>query len=170
MSEKINPKTKPFAITRTFEAGKDVLWKMWTEAEHLKNWWALKDTIIKYKKIELEPGGMNHYCMIHTLGDELWGRQIYREVKKPNSLVFINSFSDSTGKICIHPFSPTWPKELLTTVLFYEHLGKTTVTLEWIPFDASDAETETFEKGRTSMSEGWNGSFDGLEKYLATLK
>lgn len=33
--------------------------------------------------------------------------------------------------------------------------------------DATPAERETFNKAKAGMSQGWGGSFDKLEEYLA---
>ena len=44
--------------------------------------------------------------------------------------------------------------------------ARTTVTITWVPFDATDAELQTFEKGRESMKMGWTGTFERFEEYL----
>jgi uncharacterized protein YndB with AHSA1/START domain len=52
-------------------------------------------------------------------------------------------------------------------VTFDERGGKTTVTIEWIPINASAAELKTFDEGRTSMKQGWTGTLDQLTDFLA---
>jgi uncharacterized protein YndB with AHSA1/START domain len=52
-------------------------------------------------------------------------------------------------------------------VTFAEANGKTTVTVIWIPVDATESERKTFEEGRESMNAGWSGTFDRLDDYLA---
>ncbi|MGZ3788103.1 MAG: SRPBCC family protein [Bacteriovorax sp.] len=170
MAEKIYSETKPFIISRTFDATGDLMWKMWTDPEHMKKWWGPKGTTIKYSKIDLRPGGTNHYCMISPDGQEMWGKQVYREITKPKRLVFENSFSNELGELTRHPLSPTWPLEMLTTITFMENNGKTTVTVEWIPMSANAEEIKTFDSGRGSMTQGWSGSFDVLEAYLSEMK
>lgn len=56
---------------------------------------------------------------------------------------------------------------MLSTVTFAEHQGKTTVTIHWVPINASDAERTTFNKNRPSMNMGWTGTFDRLAEYVA---
>jgi uncharacterized protein YndB with AHSA1/START domain len=63
--------------------------------------------------------------------------------------------------------SPGWPREMLTTVSFAEQKGGTLVTVRWIPIDATEEERRTFEAGRDSMKQGWSGTFEQLEQYLA---
>jgi uncharacterized protein YndB with AHSA1/START domain len=96
----------------------------------------------------------------------LWGRAYYREIIPPEKLVYVNTFSDEKGGITRHPLAPDWPAELLTTVTFTERNGKTTLTLEWIPINATETEIGLFESGRDSMKAGWSGSFDVLADHL----
>ena len=48
-----------------------------------------------------------------------------------------------------------------------QHEGGTRVTVEWIPYNATDEERKTFEGGRDGMKQGWTGTFDQLDAYLA---
>ncbi len=83
-------------------------------------------------------------------------------------IVFINSFSDEKGTIARAPFSPTWPLEVLNTLTLVEHQGKTTLTLQGGPINATEAERKTFEDGRASIQQGFKGTFDQLADYLAS--
>lgn len=60
--------------------------------------------------------------------------------------------------------------EMLTTISFAEAEGKTTVTITWIPINATDAERETFDTSRDGMKQGWTGTLDQLADYLAKTK
>ena len=121
-------------------------------------------------KVDLRPGGIMHYCLRMPDGNEMWGRFVYREILPPEKLVFVNSFSDEKGGITVHPMSPTWPREMLTTVTFEaQGGGKTKVTVQWALFDtATDLERKTFDEGRESMKQGWTGTFDQFDAYLAS--
>lgn len=159
--------TKPFVLSREFAAPRDLVWTAWTELEHFMAWFGPAGFKTTHAKMDLRPGGMFHYCMVSPDGKEIWGRAVYREIVQPVRLVWINSFSDRDGGITRHPFSQDpWPLQLLTIVAFDETAGKTTVTVTWTPFDATDAERQTFEKGRESMKAGWTGTFDRLAAYL----
>ena len=48
--------------------------------------------------------------------------------------------------------------------------GKTKFTVSWAPHNASAEEEKTFDDGRNSMTQGWNGTLEQLEAYLATAK
>jgi uncharacterized protein YndB with AHSA1/START domain len=81
--------------------------------------------------------------------------------------VLVNSFSDAESGITRHPFSPRWPLEMLTTTTLTERDGKTTVTIEWSPLNATPEEIKTFDAGRAGMQQGWGGTFEQLAAYLA---
>jgi uncharacterized protein YndB with AHSA1/START domain len=97
----------------------------------------------------------------------MWGRFTYREIVPPARIVFVSSFSDAEGGLTRHPMSPDWPQQMLTTVTFTEEGDQTRFTVEWVPIDPSEEERRTFERGRDSMKQGWSGTFEQLEAYLA---
>jgi uncharacterized protein YndB with AHSA1/START domain len=158
---------KPFEISRVFDAPRDRVWKAWTEAERLKKWWGPKGFTVTHLTIDLRPGGIMHYCLRMPDGNEMWGRFTYREIEAARRLVFLNAFSDPKGGVTRHPWHASWPLEMLSTVTFDEQGGKTTVTVQWIPVDAStDLERKTFDEGRDSMKQGWTGTMDQFAAYL----
>jgi uncharacterized protein YndB with AHSA1/START domain len=159
-----------FIIAREFDAPRDLVWRVWTEREHFARWFGPKGFKVNLRQFDLRPDGMTHYSMIMPDGNEMWGRAIYREIVPPVKIVWINSFSDADGGITAHPMAPTWPKEMLTVVTFAEKSGKTTVTVNWLPLDATPAERATFSPARTSMAGGWGGTFEQLTAYLAEIK
>jgi len=158
---------KPFVISRVFDAPRERVWKAWTEFDQLKQWFSPKGFTVIAAKMDLRPGGTYHYGMRAPDGLEVWGRFVYREVVKPERLVWTNSFSDKDGGLATHPMNPSWPREMLTTVSLKDLGGKTEVTIEWIPVDGStELEIGTFDKGRDSMKGGWTGTLDQFDGYL----
>lgn len=156
-----------FVISRVFNAARDLVWKAWTERDHLAKWFGPKGFEIPYAKLDLRPGGMFHYRMESPDGFTMWARFVYREIIPPQRLVWVNSFSDKDGGLARDPFGgDPWPREILTTATFAEHEGKTMVTVRSVPINASDAERQTFHSGRSSMTMGWGGTFDKLEAHL----
>jgi uncharacterized protein YndB with AHSA1/START domain len=47
---------------------------------------------------------------------------------------------------------------------------KTKFTVRWDPYNATEAEEQTFDSNRNSMTQGWSGTFDQLETYLTIAK
>ncbi len=158
--------TNPFVITRNFDAPRDLVWKVWSEPEHMKHWWAPKGFELSVVRQEFRPGGLVHYCLRSADGHEMWGKSIYREISAPGQLVFVNSFSDADASLVRHPMSATWPLEMLTTITFTERDGKTDIRLTWIPLSPNAEERQTFDAAHDGMRQGWTGTFDQLEAYL----
>ena len=90
---------REFIIARVFDAPRDLVWKAWTEAEHLARWWGPKGFPISVVKLDLRPGSVFLYSMRFPEGHEMWGKFVYREIAEPGRLVFINSFSDAEGGV-----------------------------------------------------------------------
>jgi uncharacterized protein YndB with AHSA1/START domain len=63
--------------------------------------------------------------------------------------------------------APDWPLKMLSTVTFADKSGKTTITVRWSPYQATDVERKTFKEGMDSMRAGWSGTFERLDNYLA---
>jgi uncharacterized protein YndB with AHSA1/START domain len=158
---------KPFVISRTFKASRERLWKAFTELEQMKQWFGPKGFKTKSARQDFRPGGTYHYCLVSSDGQEMWGKFVYREITPPSRIVFVNSFSDAEGGVTRHPMAPNWPRQMLTTVTFTEEGDKTRFTVEWLPIDPSDDEWRTFDAGRQSMTQGWTGTFEQLEEFLA---
>ena len=116
--------------------------------------------------MDLRPGGIFHYSM-KSLGFNMWGKWIIKEVDLPDRMVWLNCFSDPRGGTTRHPMVPDWPLELLTTVTFTEKDGKTTVKVVWDPSGGTLSELKAFDAMRESMQGGWGGSLDVLAEVLA---
>jgi uncharacterized protein YndB with AHSA1/START domain len=162
--------TAPFVISREFNAPRARVWAAWTEVEHLKKWFGPAGFVMTQCKLDLRPGGIFHYCMRGPDGKEMWGKWVFRDIVAPERIALVNSFSDAAGGITRPPMAPTWPREMLSTTTFSEKNGKTTLTLEWQPINATPEEIATFEAGRAGMTQGWNGTMEQLTSYLGKGK
>ena len=85
------------------------MWQAWTEPERLQQWFSPKGFGVIAANLDLRPGGTYHYGMRMADGKEVWGKWLIREVKRPERLVFVNTFSDPQGGLTRHPFAPEWP-------------------------------------------------------------
>jgi uncharacterized protein YndB with AHSA1/START domain len=158
-----------FVINRAFDAPIDVLFRMWTDPEHLARWLPPTGFTMKTLRADVRPGGENTYSMTNGRDVTFHGRIRYRELTPPSRIVYTQEFTDEQGRISRHPHVPTWPETMLTVVqLEEEEPGRTRVTVIWEPYgEASAAELEFFRGFRSSMNQGWAGSFDKLEALLS---
>jgi uncharacterized protein YndB with AHSA1/START domain len=157
----------PFVISREFAASRERVWRAWTERERLVQWFGPKGCSIPIARLDFRPGGEFHYCMLTAEGLEMWGKWIFRDIVPPERIVLANSFSNRDGELARPPFPGAWPLQMLTESTFVERSNKTTITLNWVPLDATGEECRTFDHARDSFRQGWSGTFDQLEGYLA---
>ena len=158
-----------FVISRVFDAPRDLVWRAFTEAEHLKHWWGPKGFKMLSATLDLRPGGIFHYGMQAPNGGVMWGKWLFREIVAPERLTFNVSFSDENGGITRNPFAPSWPMEMLGTSTFADQGSKTLVTTMTVAFNATEGERKIFEAGFVGMEEGFTDTFDQLTAYLSSF-
>lgn len=155
-----------FVLSRAFAAPRPLVFDAWTDREHLSRWFGPVGMPIAASSLELTPGGMYHYSMALANGQTMWGRWVFREIVRPQRVVFVQSFSDADRGVVRSPFSATWPLETLSTLTFAEYEGKTVVTLRALPLNATAEERATFKQFHASMQQGWGGTLGQLATYL----
>jgi len=158
---------KELVITRVLNAPRELVFKAWSEVEHLKRWWGPKGLEISVAKLDFRPGGFFHYNMKSPDGHQMWAKFVYQEIEPFEKIVWVNSFSDEAGNIVRAPFSDLIPLEIRNAVTFSENNGITTMNLRSGPINATEEERSFFDGMFESMQEGFAGTFDQLEQYLA---
>ncbi|HLP11473.1 MAG TPA: SRPBCC domain-containing protein [Flavobacteriales bacterium] len=169
MEKETSISEKEFTITREFNAPKELVFNVFTKAEHLEKWWGPKGSEINVKTFDLRPGGKFHYSMKYQEGPEMYGVFVYHEITPHDRIVFSSGFADETGNFIRAPFANTFPLEIKNTWTLTEKNGKTTLTLTGGPVKASSEERAFYEGMFPSMQQGFAGTFDQLENYLSTL-
>ena len=165
-----------FVIHRVLQAPRELVWEVWTDADHLARWFGPKGCTLDECTLELRPGGRFLYRM-RPLPDggapEHRGKWVFREIVPQERLVFEVSFANAAGETVRAPFEQTWPLRMLSTVTFEDHAGKgrgTVVTVRWSALDATSEEQRTFDQGHDSMREGWTGTLEKLVLHLDATK
>ncbi|MCC3371547.1 SRPBCC domain-containing protein [Cohnella sp. REN36] len=157
-------------LTRTFDAPRELVFKAFTEAEHLKYWWGPKGTSLTVEKFDLRPGGIMLYSMQPESGPKMWGRFVYQEIVTPEKVVFVNSFADENGELAPNPFQiHNWPEEIWNVWTFEEQGDRTILTLRGRPLRETPEGNEAFRGMHDSMKQGFGGTFEQLEAYLASI-
>lgn len=140
---------RELTITRIFDAPRELVFRMWSEATHLRQWSAPNGFTIPENSGELRPGGHWRCHMRAPDGSGHVCSGVYREIVVPERLVFTHGWEDGNG---------TRGHETLVTVVLEEHNGKTRMTFHQALF-ASVAD-------RDGHQIGWSESFDRLADYL----
>ena len=154
-------------ITRTLAAPRELVYRAWTDPEHLGRWWGPKGMEIRVHRHDPRPGGLFHYAMVAPGGGVMWGRMVYLELLAPERIVWINSFSDEAGGLTRAPFAPGFPLEIRNELTLTEVEGGTLLTLRGQPVNATDEEVAFYAGMRASMQQGFGGTLAQLEDYLA---
>lgn len=167
LAEYLSP-TDRFYINRSFDVPRETMFEMWTDPKHFSKWLPPTGFTMEFIRAEIKPGGTTFYKMTGGGGVTMYGKAHYKEIRRPDRLVYTQIFCDENEKISRHPMAPTWPETMLTTVtLTEEGANRTRVTIAWeIYGEATAIERETFHKAKGGMTQGWTGSFDKLEDYI----
>ena len=163
-------KSPDFVISRVFDAPRELVWKCFTDSEHMKQWWGPKGFTVIASKMDLRPGGTYHYGMKAPDGSAMWGKFVFREVVAPERIVFINSFSDEAGGLTRHPVAPTWPVEMLSVFTFEERRRQDQVHDPLVAAQPHRRRAEDVRHRPRQHAQGWTGTLDKLEAYLAKAR
>ncbi len=167
LEKTINGK-EAFVINRSFAVPVDVLFDMWTNPDHMKQWMAPKGFQMELMVGDIREGGRTFYRMWGS-GIEMFGRSQFLEIVKPALIVYTQQFCDKNENISRHPLAPIWPETMHTRIEFTpEDKGHTRLTITWEPHSGVTAdELAAFIKERGGMTRGWTGSLDKLEDYCS---
>jgi uncharacterized protein YndB with AHSA1/START domain len=147
--EEAQPLEREIVLTRVFHAPRELVFRMWTEAELLRLWWGPKEFTNPVCEVDLKPGGSYRIVMRAPDGSQFPCAGVYREISRPGRLVFTNNAIGEDGALLL---------EGLTTVVFEEHAGRTTLTLR----TRAKAVVDFARAFLTGMEAGWSQSLDKL--------
>jgi uncharacterized protein YndB with AHSA1/START domain len=175
MAKKNEPTTATaqpdFVITRVFAAPRELLWAAWADPRQLAKWWGPRGLNTEVTKLDVRPGGAYRLVMRSAEGVEYPMQGIYREVVKPERLVYtcdLSEHPDEWHDLIDRSWRTTGRKpaiDLITEVTFAEHAGKTTQTVRMF-FPSAALRDSMLKMG---MNEGWSSSFERLTEELANI-
>lgn len=142
-------------LTRVFDAPRALVFDAWTQAAHFARWFGPEGATMPHCSIDLRVGGAMHFCVQEAGGERVWGKWLFREIRPPEKLVFVDSFADEAGNIVERP---GFPREMLITVTFAEHDGATRVTVRHDGLVTDQGEVQ-----------GWKEGFARLDEHLHEL-
>lgn len=87
-------------IERTLDAPIDLIWQMWTEAEHFQKWYGPMGASIPVANMDVQVGGSRLICMEMTTPNgpmQMWFTGAYREITPKTRLVYTDQMADENG-------------------------------------------------------------------------
>lgn len=93
-------KDRELIITRDFDVPAELLFDVWSDCKHLKNWWGARSWPMHECSLDFQEGGIWHFCLRGpNEGDETWVKAIYQIIEKPGRIIYKDHFSDKDGVI-----------------------------------------------------------------------
>lgn len=145
---------REITITRVFDAPRALVFKAWTDAKLLAQWWGPKGFTNPVCEIDPRVGGALRIHMRSPDGSIYPMKGEIREIVPPERLAFTNIALDEAGNAIIEGF---------TTVTFADEAGKTRLTLH----TRGGAVVEKAVAYLQGMEMGWTMSIDKLQALLA---
>ena len=153
----VNKENNTIHVVREFDANLPLVWKAWTTAELLDQWWAPLPYLNKTKTLDFNEGGTWLYCMISPENEEHYCRFDYEKVETEKYYSGLDAFCDAEGNINTDFSRMHWKNEFSTE----NNITKVqiTITLETL---------ETLEKIiAMGFREGFTMGLNQLEQMLA---
>ena len=155
----VNKENNTVNIKREFNANRELVWKAWTTAEILDQWWAPKPYKSKTKDMDFKVGGHRFYAMVSPEGVEVgWQIQEYTSISPKTNFKFLSVFADKDENRQL-PGSD-WDLN------FSELNGTTTVHIS-IYNESRERMEKMIEMG---FKEGFTLGLKQLDELLSTLK
>lgn len=83
-----NTADREVVLSRLFDAPRELVWKVWTEPDHVGAWWGPNGFRTTTKAMDLRPGGRWRFVMHGPDGTDYQNLVVYREVVPPSRLVY----------------------------------------------------------------------------------
>src|SRR5438105_4503676 len=79
---------RELAITRRFDAPRELVWRAWTEPEHIAQWWGPNGFTNTIHEMDVRPGGVWRVMMHGPDGTDYPNKIVYHEVVPHERLAY----------------------------------------------------------------------------------
>ena len=87
-NEKSNTADRELRISRLLDAPVELVWEVWTNPEHIKNWWGPDGFTNTITKMEIKPGGEWNLIMHGPDGTDYKNKSVFKEIVKHKKFVY----------------------------------------------------------------------------------
>lgn len=156
----IDPKLD-LVLERTVDVSPELVWKAWTEPEHLMKWFTPKPWETVACEIDLRPGGAFKTVMRSPEGQEFPGTSCYLEVVPQKRLVWTTALLPGFRP---PPASNASGDELqFTAYILLEAAGSGT---KYTAIAVHPDENSRDKHDKMGFLDGWGASLDQLVEYM----
>ena len=146
-----NTADRELVITRKLNAPRELVWEVWTNPDHIKNWWGPDGFTNTIFTMDVQPGGTWDFVMHGPDGTDYKNKSRFKEIVKPERIVFEHL---------------TGPK-FTSTITFTEDGNKTLLTWRML-FETAAEFIQTVKTFKAD--EGLKQNVAKLEEYLKEVK
>jgi len=86
--EKNDTRDRELVISRVLNAPVALVWEVWTQPEHISQWWGPEGFTNTIHKMEFRPGGEWDFVMHGPDGRDYKNRSIYKEIVPRKRIIF----------------------------------------------------------------------------------
>ena len=150
MPDPVQTDDRELRATRNFCAPLELVYRMWTEPEHIAHWWGPRGFTTTIQKMDVRPGGEWLLALHGPDGRDFPNHYLYEEVI-PNQRLVINHVN--------------WPQHR-KYVTFTESEGETSVSVRMLFDSAADHQKVVTEYG---AAKGLRENLEKLQEHLDRL-
>ena len=145
-----NTKDRELFLTRTLNFPIELVWEVWTNPEHIAQWWGPDGFTNTISTMDLQPGGQWNLVMHGPDGTDYTNKSIFKEVIENKKIVYEHK-------------APNF----IATINFEEQGEQTLLTWQMV-FETRELFTQVVKAH--NAAEGLKQNAVKLEAYLANLK
>ena len=149
---------RDLVLTRIIDVPREKLFRAWTEADVLKQWFAPKPFTTPFAELDVRPGGSNRITMRDADGNDYPNAGVYLEVVPNEKIVVTDAFTEA--------WAPS-EKPFMTVILTFEDLGEGRTKYVARARHWSVVDRETHEQ--MGLLEGWGLCADQLAEVAGKL-
>ena len=162
MGDKTVSKEDAVVVERTFDAGVDLIWQLWTDPNYFKKWYGPNGFTVPVADMDLRVGGKRLICMASPDGSmKMWTTGKYVEIVPNERLVYTESPADENGNV-VSPSAMGMPDGYPTTT-------EVTVLLEGLGERTRMVMTHAGMPAESGANAGWEQAFDKLVDLITTI-
>jgi len=155
----VNKENKTIHVIREFNADLETVWKAWTTAELLDQWWGPKPWHIETKTMHFREGGYWLYAMVSPESEKHWCKVDYISIVAEKSFIAKDGFCDENGTM-----NPAFPQNLWESN-FYAKGNKVQVDIQF----TFDSLTDLEQTIAMNFKDGFTIGLQQLDELLLTL-
>lgn len=153
--ENSSSKGRELVMVRCFKAPRELVFRVWTDKEHVGHWWGPTGFTNTIREMEVRPGGVWRFIMHGPDGVDYPNLIQFEEVVTPERLVYAHGSDEKPGQFHV-------------TVTFEEEEGYSTRITMRMVFKSREERDMLVE--RSGAIEGNKQTMDRLEKHLLEME